>query len=425
MPYRLQANYEDQLLLTGVRPSPVAVTSGYALPVDTRWQTLAKMTSDYSVSLSLVDAKGLTWAQLGGLLWDHGHKYTKTWEPGQVVLQQQALNVLPGTPPGTYYLTAKVYERYAVRTLLPKPGDYATLPGGDVVIGPVQVVLPAGPPPIETLAISATLPAELAPGLSLLGSPNPLPLASTAGHPLDLGFYWRSTSHPPVDDRLEFHLYRGERVEQRWTLPIAAQFPTSAWRGGEVVLGRYRLPLDAHLATGPYALRVAALGGTAEATLINDLVVQGRPDAATLQKAITHSTSGFSFAEHIGLLGYDVSTETLDPGQTLKLTLYWLCQQPPVKNYTVFAHLLDDQSQVQGQDDATPDEGRAPTYDWVAGDIIVDHYEIPLKADAPAGTLHLEIGFYDPLSGERLKVWANGQETDRDHLILPTTITAR
>jgi hypothetical protein len=55
--------------------------------------------------------------------------------------------------------------------------------------------------------------------------------------------------------------------------------------------------------------------------------------------------------------------------------------------------------------------------------VVVDRYEIPLRAAATAGPVRLEIGLYDPFSGERLPLWRDGRQTGEDHLILPTTIT--
>jgi len=160
-----------------------------------------------------------------------------------------------------------------------------------------------------------------------------------------------------------------------------------------------------------------------EASVLGDLLVRGKPDAGALVKEMQHRVEEVSFGEGIGLLGYDLSTETLRPGETVLLTLYWECRRPLVNSYMVFTHLLDDASVVQGQRDAIPGQGSAPTSGWAAGDVVVDRYEIPLRAAATAGPVRLEIGLYDPFSGERLPLWRDGRQTGEDHLILPTTIT--
>ena len=163
-----------------------------------------------------------------------------------------------------------------------------------------------------------------------------------------------------------------------------------------------------------------------EAKVIADLVVRAKVEAGTVVKAVQHPLEGITFDGRIGLLGYDLSPETLNAGETVSLTLYWECQEAMEESYTVFAHLLDDASVVQGQRDAIPREGGAPTSEWEVGDVVVDRYEIPLGATgAAAGELRLEIGLYDAVSGARLPLWREGRPTGEDQLILPTTMAVK
>jgi hypothetical protein len=39
------------------------------------------------------------------------------------------------------------------------------------------------------------------------------------------------------------------------------------------------------------------------------------------------------------------------------------------------------------------------------GERVRDEYQIPIEADAPAGEYELEIGMYEPVTGERLLVY--------------------
>ena len=50
---------------------------------------------------------------------------------------------------------------------------------------------------------------------------------------------------------------------------------------------------------------------------------------------------------------------------------------------------------------------------WAPGEVVVDRHPIPIKPDAPKGSLQIEVGLYDAASGERLKL-AGGA----DHVIL-------
>ena len=439
MPYRPNITYQEQIMLTGARLSAAQVSSGAALGIDLRWQALKKMPRDYDLSLSLLDASGQSWAHRDVPMMEMFSHYkwqtleemydrfnTSAWEPQQIVFQEHTLYLTPGTPPGNYYLAGRLYESYLGLTLSARPENSPTLPAGEAIVAPVRVLLADQPPRPETLPISVTMRVSLAEGLELLGS-GPLPKEAMAGRTLNLGLFWYAPQRPPQDYRLEFRLLRGEEVVQRWPVEITMEYPTSAWRDGETVHGRYRLSLDKALREGRYGLRVAATGreGPAlrEASVLGDLLVRGTPDAGALVKEMQHRVEEVSFGEGIGLLGYDLSTETLRPGETVLLTLYWECRRPLVNSYMVFTHLLDDASVVQGQRDAIPGQGSAPTSGWAAGDVVVDRYEIPLRAAATAGPVRLEIGLYDPFSGERLPLWRDGRQGGEDHLILPTTIT--
>jgi hypothetical protein len=54
---------------------------------------------------------------------------------------------------------------------------------------------------------------------------------------------------------------------------------------------------------------------------------------------------------------------------------------------------------------------------WIMDEYVIDHHEITLKEEY-VGQATIEIGLYDPVSGERLISSAGA-----DHLILPVTIS--
>jgi hypothetical protein len=132
------------------------------------------------------------------------------------------------------------------------------------------------------------------------------------------------------------------------------------------------------------------------------------------------------FASGIRLLGYAVETESPQPGDALRLTLYWQAQAALEKRYKVFTHLLGDVYNAEsnnflwGQQDNEPVSNTRPTPTWGRGEVIVDSYAIPISASAPAGAYRLEIGLYDPVTGERLMVMDEEGTAVADHLILAT-----
>ena len=273
IPSKLDANFAGELALTGMRLARWEVAGGAFLNPLLRWQALKKMVGSYRISLRLIDAGALQWAQEEGVrIKGSGHS-TESWEPGQLEMQEYSLRVIPGTPPGSYYLTAQVYEPTSQWILRPTGGEKTIASTGEVVIAPVRILPAAVPPRPDTLPISVTMRAPLAEGLDLLGSGS-LPKAVVAGQPLDQGLFWYAPTRPQQDYHLEFRLTEGEHVVQRWPMEIAAEYPTSTWRNGEVVYGRYHLPTEKTLPEGHYALRVVALGRDGHTFGETDLIAE-------------------------------------------------------------------------------------------------------------------------------------------------------
>lgn len=48
----------------------------------------------------------------------------------------------------------------------------------------------------------------------------------------------------------------------------------------------------------------------------------------------------------VPLLGYDLDTHRLKPGDTLHLTLYWQALNKMEVNYAVFTHLIDEDNPI-------------------------------------------------------------------------------
>src|SRR5207302_7444208 len=104
------------------------------------------------------------------------------------------------------------------------------------------------------------------------------------------------------------------------------------------------------------------------------------------------------FGDGVRLAGWDVARPTLDKA---RLTLYWRPTATPTHDYHVFNHVLDAGEKIVSQRDGVPVDWSRPTTGWLAGEAIVDVYEL----DTPPGSgpLRLRIGVYEPTSGQRLR----------------------
>jgi uncharacterized membrane protein len=116
-----------------------------------------------------------------------------------------------------------------------------------------------------------------------------------------------------------------------------------------------------------------------------------------------HATEA-NFSGQIKLLGYTLEAEEIQPGDSVRLTLYWQALADMETSYTVFTHLIDENERIMGQKDNRPVSGLYPTTEWTPGERIVDRYEIATGPEIPPGEYSIEIGLYELDSGERLPV---------------------
>lgn len=115
---------------------------------------------------------------------------------------------------------------------------------------------------------------------------------------------------------------------------------------------------------------------------------------------------GGDFGGEVRLLGYDLSQPQLS-GQPLIVTLYWrVLGTPPAKRF-VYVRLVDAQGRVWAKSDGPPLMGLWPISNWQPAMLVEDAQEVSIPPGTPPGTYRLEVGWYDPATGQTLS--ASGQ----------------
>ena len=121
-----------------------------------------------------------------------------------------------------------------------------------------------------------------------------------------------------------------------------------------------------------------------------------------------------NFADQIRLVGYDLDSFWVEPGQTLHLTLYWEGLGQMDRDYLVFTHLIGEDEgvpgmHIYGQHDKIAASDAYPTSHWEKGTITRDSYEILVSPDALPGDYAIEVGLYWTDQGiERLPLKLGG-----------------
>jgi hypothetical protein len=100
------------------------------------------------------------------------------------------------------------------------------------------------------------------------------------------------------------------------------------------------------------------------------------------------------------LEGYDLSSRTAHPGETITLTLHWRALSSMETNYTISAQLIDHRQQKAAQMDSWPQDGDAPTVAWKRGSRIIDKRSLTISQDAPPGEYNLRVAVYDIENGK-------------------------
>jgi hypothetical protein len=110
------------------------------------------------------------------------------------------------------------------------------------------------------------------------------------------------------------------------------------------------------------------------------------------------STPQASFDGRIQLIEVETSQEKVG----LETTLWWYSPQTLEGDPTVFLHVYDRAGQLVAQADGYPLAGLLPPRYWQPGDVVRDVRHITLPEDLASGDYVVFVGWYDPVSGQRL-----------------------
>ncbi len=236
----------DAFVLAGqAQPdSPPHVVPGDAALVQLRWQVLQDVRQRYKVSVQLLDAAGQVVAQRDSEP-AGGSRPTDGWRAGEQILDNYALPIGWGTPPGEYRLQAAVYDAVS--------GERLTHSGGDAIaLGSVRIDRPQQAAPAALIPMAQRLNQPFGP-VTLLGyDAYRQGFAHAPQTPLQPGdmvqfvFYWQAPDPLPAGWPAELAgtLRLGDQSISAPLAGAASGYPTSEWQPGEIVRGQVSIPYD-------------------------------------------------------------------------------------------------------------------------------------------------------------------------------------
>ncbi|MBI1802110.1 MAG: glycosyltransferase family 39 protein, partial [Chloroflexi bacterium] len=185
--------------------------------------------------------------------------------------------------------------------------------------------------------------------IALLGYNLPA-TASPADAGLNITLYWRALKdlHEDYSVSLRVRDSDGRLVGKLDARPVAYEYPTTRWRAGDVLFGKFQIPLELGAPPSNYRLEVIVYSSDSVEGL--DILDAGGKRAGkvavlppvpierpTVQPAVDKLQMKrplrFDFGNGIEMLGMDVQQVNPEPGEPIEITIYWRARSVPSSDF--------------------------------------------------------------------------------------------
>ncbi|MDO8670922.1 MAG: hypothetical protein Q7O66_05760, partial [Dehalococcoidia bacterium] len=214
------------------------------------WQARGPVAKSFNVYVKLINQGYHVWGQK-----DNRPVYdrvpTNVWQTGEVFRDEYALDILPGTPPGSYHLAVGLYDptNWTASNIVTSGDDHLSL-------GPVEIPRISRSPTIAN-------PKKVGFGDSVQFLGYNIESDWKPGSGLHLTLFWQATGPISKDYTVFNHLLdvTGRLVSQKDSPPAAGAYPTSKWQAGEIVRDQYDMELPKDISPGSVSLQVGMYDG--------------------------------------------------------------------------------------------------------------------------------------------------------------------
>jgi hypothetical protein len=108
------------------------------------------------------------------------------------------------------------------------------------------------------------------------------------------------------------------------------------------------------------------------------------------QQVIHNSSTDIHFDNALALLGYDLQTPQVAPGEMVRLATLWRAERPVMEEVVLFTHLASPANPLLAQADRLD----VPAYFWHPGDVFIQLHEIIVPPELAPGEYTLATGVY-------------------------------
>ncbi len=243
------------------------------------------------------------------------------------------------------------------------------------------------------------------------------------GDTLKVTLYWQALAPMEKDYSVFVQVFGWqEDLGQSDSYPGGGSVPTSYWTPGQIVRDVHHIFVSgatpglrpAWIAAGLYDFatqeRPAATDAQGQEVVFPILTkLQSSWTASDWQpfdglRTPPGNPLDVNFGNQVRLLGFDADNLAPRAGEDWGFTLYWQATGEMDRDYTVFAHLVDERGALVGQTDGLPLSGFYPSSRWRPDELLNDSHLLPIGESLPAGSYRVLVGLYDATTGQRLSV---------------------
>ncbi len=234
-----------------------------------------------------------------------------------------------------------------------------------------------------------------------------LPVLRPGGH-LDLIVAWRAEGQLP--ERYSFFVHLLDQNSHRWAQVDQeverGVYPTTRWEPGMVVADHYRLSVPWGTPPGEYQVLIGVYStdtgrrlrpfwnpsAVRDNALNLGTIEVAKPTSTPPPEALTpQHRLDVQLNEDLELVGFDLGTTTVQPGQTLPLILIWHSLSDIREDYVLSFRLHRLGGPIEQSWSEEPAGGLYPASKWQNDEIVRDWHDLTPSVDTAPGDYKLSL----------------------------------